>query len=149
MFDKNMRCVWGLSTGGYYAIRIAHTHEDRLRGVVAQGGGCHGMFDEEWLDAVDTMEYPFELVYGLPVLVASILQRLIMNSLAECMAYKFGYKDVDDMKHDAKKRFSLLDNGILDMPSTRLLLANVRYNFVYHLPLIKRLLLLTTRYYRA
>lgn len=32
--------AWGLSTGGYYAIRVAHTHADKLKGVVAHGGGC-------------------------------------------------------------------------------------------------------------
>ena len=30
------------------------------------------------------------------------------------------------MKLDARKRFSLLENGILDKPSCRLLLINVR-----------------------
>ena len=29
------------------------------------------------------------------------------------------------MKEDAQKRFSLLENGIFDMPCTRLLLVNV------------------------
>ena len=58
--DKEKRVAWGLSTGGYYAIRIAHTHKDRLLGVVSQGGGCHRMFEPEWLDKVDNLEYPFE-----------------------------------------------------------------------------------------
>ena len=52
--------AWGLSTGGYYAMRIAHTHADRLLGVVAQGGGSHHMFDPEWLSKVGDLEYPFE-----------------------------------------------------------------------------------------
>src|ERR1700712_3601589 len=38
----------GVSCSRYYAMRIAHTHKDRLVGAVAQGGGCHYMFDPEW-----------------------------------------------------------------------------------------------------
>ncbi len=52
--------AWGVSAGGYYAMRIAHTHRERLAGVVAQGGGCHHMFDPEWLEIASHMEYPFE-----------------------------------------------------------------------------------------
>jgi hypothetical protein len=43
-------------------MRIAHTHKDMLAGVVAQGGGCHHMFDPEWLEIASHMEYPFEYV---------------------------------------------------------------------------------------
>jgi len=49
-----------MSCGGYYAMRIAHTHKDLLAGVVAHGGGCHYMFDPEWLEVASHMEYPFE-----------------------------------------------------------------------------------------
>jgi pimeloyl-ACP methyl ester carboxylesterase len=59
--NKNVANI-GFSTGGYYSIRVAHTHADRLKGVVALGGGCHHMFDPEWLDAANDMEYPFEYV---------------------------------------------------------------------------------------
>ena len=58
--DQTRRVAWGLSTGGYYAMRIAHTHKERLTGAVSQGGGCHRMFEPEWLDQVDHLEYPFE-----------------------------------------------------------------------------------------
>lgn len=50
----------GLSCGGYYAVRIAHTHKDQLRGSVAQGAGVHRWFERSWLDNVDGHEYPFE-----------------------------------------------------------------------------------------
>ncbi|MCJ1436593.1 hypothetical protein MMC27_005973 [Xylographa pallens] len=102
--DSKNIVAWGLSTGGYYAIRIAHTHKDRLAGVVAQGGGCHHMFDPEWLDNVGHLEYPFDLDHSL--------------------AAKFGYDDVEAMKKDAQKRFSLLESGILDQSCTKLLLVN-------------------------
>lgn len=59
-FDSKKIVAWGFSTGGYYAMRIAHTHKERLLGVVSQGGGCHKMFDKEWIESVDHLEYPFE-----------------------------------------------------------------------------------------
>jgi pimeloyl-ACP methyl ester carboxylesterase len=58
-FDMRKVMVWGLSTGGYYAIRIAHTHRERLRGVVAQGAGVHGFFGREWIERAEGHEYPF------------------------------------------------------------------------------------------
>jgi hypothetical protein len=48
-----------MSTGGYYGMRMAHTHADRLLAVVSQGGGCHRMFDKDWIKAQDKMEYPY------------------------------------------------------------------------------------------
>ncbi|PHH67642.1 hypothetical protein CDD80_682 [Ophiocordyceps camponoti-rufipedis] len=86
----------GFSTGGFYAIRLAHTHRERVLGVVALGGGCHHMFDRRWLDAVNGMEYPFDL--------------------ANALAVKFGYgDDVERFKHEAG-RFSLLNDGTIDGP---------------------------------
>ena len=58
--DQKSVIIWAFSTGGYYAIRAAHTHADKLKGIVSQGGGCHHMFDREWLDNVNHLEYPFE-----------------------------------------------------------------------------------------
>jgi dipeptidyl aminopeptidase/acylaminoacyl peptidase len=56
--DSRKVVAWGISTGGYYAMRVAHTHASRLLGVVSHGGGCHHMFDERWLESVDKREYP-------------------------------------------------------------------------------------------
>ena len=104
-FDTSRIAARGISTGGYYAMRIAHTHADRLAAVVAQGGGSHHMFDPTWIRAQNHMEYPF--------------------ALAEALAYKFGYADVDSyLAGDAQKRFSLRDGGIFDKPCTRLLVTN-------------------------
>lgn len=58
--DQGKVANFGVSTGAYYSIRVAHTHADKLKGVVALGGGCHHMFEPEWLDAVNDWEYPFE-----------------------------------------------------------------------------------------
>lgn len=98
--------IWAFSTGGFYAIRVAHTHADKLAGVVALGGGCHHMFDEEWLNHVNHLEYPFDL--------------------ANTLAYKWGYgNDVEKFKKEASGKFSLLNDGTLDKPNcARLLLVN-------------------------
>lgn len=58
--DSKKLGVWAFSTGGFYAIRLAHTHPDRLAGVAALGGGTHHMFDPAWLNEVNHLEYPFE-----------------------------------------------------------------------------------------
>lgn len=104
--DKQKVCVWGFSTGGYYAIRIAHTHPDRLAGAIALGGGAHHMFDPEWLDNVNHLEYPFDL--------------------ATTLCYKFGYgDDFERFRAEASDKFSLLKDGTLDKPEcARLLLVN-------------------------
>lgn len=99
----------GVSTGGYYAFRVAHTHADRLFAVVAQGGGSHHMFDAAWIAAQDQMEYPY--------------------ALAEALAYKFGYRDADTeaalARYSAEAaKFSLQGAGIIDSPSCKLLAIN-------------------------
>ncbi|KAF2457562.1 Alpha/Beta hydrolase protein [Lineolata rhizophorae] len=104
--DSRKICVWAFSTGGYYAIRMAHTHPDRLAGVVALGGGCHYMFDPAWLNAVNHLEYPFDL--------------------ANTLCYKWGYgDDIEAFKKEASDKFSLLKDGTLDKePCAKLLLVN-------------------------
>ncbi|RAO67803.1 uncharacterized protein BHQ10_003815 [Talaromyces amestolkiae] len=107
MYDLNEYRVIarGVSTGGYYAMRIAHTHSNRLKAVVAQGGGSHHMFDEAWIRAQNHMEYPF--------------------ALANALAAKFGSSSVEDyINSNPRARFSLEENGIFDMPCTRLLVIN-------------------------
>ncbi len=105
-FDLAKIVARGISTGGYYAMRLAHTHADRLLAVVAQGGGCHSMFDPAWIHASNQMEYPF--------------------ALADALAYKFGYRDADPVRAYAAeaKKFSLLDSGVLDRPSCKLLILD-------------------------
>ncbi|KAK4188977.1 Alpha/Beta hydrolase protein [Podospora australis] len=103
-FDMKRVMVWGLSSGGYYAVRIAHTHKDQLLGSVAQGAGVHFFYDKGWLEKADGHEYPFKLT--------------------PAMAMKHGFKSAEEYKEGAQKKFSLLASGILDRPSTRLLLIN-------------------------
>ncbi|KAJ4580326.1 hypothetical protein HRR83_003274 [Exophiala dermatitidis] len=102
----NMRkCIaWGLSAGGYYAIRVAHTHHSRLAGSIGQGAGSHLFLSREWLEHVDDHEYPFVL--------------------SEAYVSKYGYKDWEDLLEHAQKDFSLVESGLLNGPSCRLLLVN-------------------------
>ncbi|EPE04088.1 pigment biosynthesis protein yellowish-green 1 [Ophiostoma piceae UAMH 11346] len=104
VFDMSRVVVWGLSAGGYYAVRIAHTHKNRLAGSVAQGAGTHYFFDPAWLARANGHEYPFQLTPAL--------------------AIKYGYKTPEEYIDGSQAKFSLLTNGILDLPSTRLLLIN-------------------------
>jgi hypothetical protein len=41
------------------------------------------------------------------------------------MAMKHGFNSVEEYKENAQKKFSLLETGIIQKPSTRLLLINV------------------------
>jgi predicted peptidase len=99
----------GISTGGYYAMRAAHTHGDQLFAVAAQGGGAHHMFDPGWIAAQNQMEYPF--------------------ALADALAWKFGYRD-ENLETARSQyianagKFSLLNSGILARQSCRLLVIN-------------------------
>lgn len=104
--DASRVMCWGLSSGGYYAARAAHTHRSSLRGVVAHGAGTHHFFGRGWLARADGHEYPFRLTPAL--------------------AAKHGYGgDVEAFLEGAQRRFSLLETGVLGMPCARLLLVNV------------------------
>ena len=47
-------------------------------------------------------------------------------SLNPALAQKFGFGSTEAFKEGAQRKFSLLENGVLQKPSTRLLLINVR-----------------------
>jgi dienelactone hydrolase len=57
--DVSKIVIWGLSAGGFYAVRAAHTHSTRLAGCIAHGPGTHHFLDAEWLSRVEDHEYPF------------------------------------------------------------------------------------------
>lgn len=109
--DPNRVIAWGLSAGGYYAIRLAHTHKDRLLGSVGHGAGTHHYIGREWLEQIDKHEYPF--------------------GLEEAYVQKYGYKSFEEMKEKCQDEFSLLSGkgeGVAvvgqGMQSCRLLLIN-------------------------
>lgn len=104
IFDMQKVLCWGLSAGGHNAVRAAHTHADRLAGAVGQGAGTHHFFSRAWLEKAKDHEYPWT---ALPAL-----------------REKFGYKTEDEFMDHAQKDFSLIETGIVNMPSTKLLLIN-------------------------
>jgi len=104
VFDMNKIIAWGLSAGGYNAIRIAHTHRTNLLGSVAQGAGSHHFFSRAWLEKAQNHEYPWN---ALPALTR-----------------KFGYSTPDDFMDNAQSRWSLVENGIVERDSCRLLMVN-------------------------
>jgi pimeloyl-ACP methyl ester carboxylesterase len=103
-FDMNKIICWGLSAGGYNAIRAAHTHSKRLLGAVGQGAGTHHFFSRAWLEKAKDHEYPWT---ALPALQE-----------------KFGYRAENEFLDQAQKTWSLVETGIVNLPSCRLLLVN-------------------------
>ncbi len=95
--------VHALSTGGYWATKVAHTHRDRLRAVVNHGGCAHFAFTPEWIEKAQYGEYPFEL--------------------AETLASAFGRATFEEWV-DYAPRLSLLTQGILEQPCAPLLCIN-------------------------
>ena len=94
---------WGLSTGGYWAAKVAHTHAEHFCGVVNHGGCVHYTFQPEWIEKAQFGTYPFEL--------------------AETLASTMGLNTFEDWVENAPK-LSLLTQGWLDRSSAPLLLIN-------------------------
>jgi pimeloyl-ACP methyl ester carboxylesterase len=93
----------GGSTGGYWATKVAHTHADRVKAAVNQGGPAHFAFQKDWIIKAQSGEYPFEL--------------------AETLACAFGRSTGEEWIEFAPK-LSLLDQGILDRSAAPLLCVN-------------------------
>ena len=103
-FNAKKVIAWGLSAGGYYAIRAAHTHSPQLLASVGHGAGTHHYIGKEWLEHVHHHEYPF--------------------SLKEAYLGKYGYGSWEELLEKCQKEYSLVLNEILEKPSSRLLLIN-------------------------
>jgi pimeloyl-ACP methyl ester carboxylesterase len=109
--DEHNVCAWGFSTGGYYSLRAAHTHALRLKGVIAQGLYVHHALSPEWIDVMDSGEYP--------------------SSLTRSLMSKYDYSSVEEMRADSQKRFSLVESGILEKACTKLLMLNGMDDTIY------------------
>ena len=68
------------------------------------------MFDREWLEHVNKLEYPFDL--------------------ANTLTYKWGYPDLESFIKEAGK-FSLLNDGTLEKPCTKMLLVNGTHDEIF------------------
>jgi esterase FrsA len=101
---------WGGSTGGYWAAKIAHTHQTSLACVVSQGGCVHYAFEPDWIEQAQWGDYPFEL--------------------AETLAWTFGRSTFEEWVEYAP-RLSLLRQGILDQPCAPALLVNGLRDLVF------------------
>lgn len=109
--DEKKVIAWGLSAGGYYAIRLAHTHRSQLLGSVGHGAGTHHYIGREWLSNVGKHEYPF--------------------GLEEAYVQKYGYSSWGELLEKCQDEFSLISGkgeGVAvvsaGMKSCRLLLVN-------------------------
>ena len=103
--DLNSRRIGihGGSTGGYWASKVAHTHRERIRAAVNQGGPAHYAFTRDWIIKAQRGEYPFEL--------------------AETLACAFGRTTAEEWLQYSP-HLSLLDQGVLDRPCAPLLCVN-------------------------
>lgn len=100
---NRMACV-GMSFGGYWATKLAHTHREYLTAVVNWGGGLHGFFQPEWLER-------------------SRYADSYLMELGETRARMFGVPDYETYIERAHT-LSLLDQGVMDLPCAPLLLVN-------------------------
>lgn len=108
--DSKRIGILGGSTGGYWATKVAHTHRERIRAAVNQGGPAHYAFTPEWIAKAQRGEYPFEL--------------------AETLASAFGRSTAEEWV-EYSARLSLLDQGILDRPCAPLLCINGVHDTVF------------------
>ncbi|KAF2438180.1 pigment biosynthesis protein Ayg1 [Karstenula rhodostoma CBS 690.94] len=109
--DEMRVVAWGLSAGGYYAIRLAHTHASLLKGTIGHGAGTHHYIGREWLEQVHRHEYPF--------------------GLERAYVAKYGYRSWEEMLDKCQDEFSLVSGkgeGVAVVgagaKSCRLLLVN-------------------------
>jgi hypothetical protein len=96
--------------GGYWAVKIAHTHRDRLACVVSQGGCVHRAFEPGWIEKAQWVDYPFEL--------------------AETLGHAFGRTTLEEWVEFAPQ-LSLLRQGVLELSCAPLLLVNGIHDSVF------------------
>lgn len=102
--DAKRVVVWGTSWGGYWATKLAVVEKDRLVGAVNQAGPIDHFFEREWqLKALGTREYLIDLFAARAAL--------------------YGVNTLDDFLAECSK-MSLAKLGIIDRPSTPMLLVN-------------------------
>jgi pimeloyl-ACP methyl ester carboxylesterase len=105
-FDASRVVAVGASFGGYWAMKLAYTHRERLRGAVNWGGGVHITFTPEWQ-------------------ARSRNASSYLMDLMPARARIFGGTTFEDYVAHCQK-LSLLDQGLLDQASAPLLLVNGR-----------------------
>ncbi len=104
--DASRCAAVGASFGGYWAMKLAYTHRDRLSCCVNWGGGVHITFTPEWQQkSRDAASYLMDLMAA--------------------RARIFGGDTFEDYIARCRE-LSLLEQGLLEQPSAPLLLVNGR-----------------------
>ncbi len=102
--DAGRIAFYGGSWSGYWAVKMSIVERERLRAVVAQGLPAHHYFQPEWqTTALKTPEYLMDLLPARSMIYQ-------VEGLEAFLAYG--------------PKLSLKTLGVLDKPSTRLLLVN-------------------------
>ncbi|NUW33043.1 alpha/beta hydrolase [Nonomuraea sp. SMC257] len=102
--DADRVAALGLSFGGYWAMKLAHTHREHLTAAVNWGGGVHLTFQPEWQEkSRNAASYLMDL---MPARARIFGGTTFADYVARC------------------PELSLLDQGILDLRSCPLLLVN-------------------------
>jgi esterase FrsA len=104
--DAGRCAAVGASFGGYWAMKLAYTHRDRLRCAVNWGGGVHVTFTRAWQQkSRNASSYLMDL---MPARARIVGGETFDDYVARC------------------QELSLLDQGLLDQPSAPILLVNGR-----------------------
>ena len=104
--DGNRCAAIGASFGGYWAMKLAYTHRERLRCCVNWGGGVHVTFTPEWQErSREAASYLMDLMAARARIFAG---ETFQDYVARC------------------RELSLLDQGLLEQPNAPLLLVNGR-----------------------
>ena len=103
--DSRRIVVQGRSWSGYFAAVLAYTESTRLCGAVVHGGPSHGYFQREWQEkGLETREYLFDLFEARAAIYPGVQSR------EQFFAFT--------------PRLSLVARGLVDQPSTPMLLVN-------------------------
>jgi esterase FrsA len=101
--DRSRVAVYGMSTGGYWATKVAHCYPGKVFAAINHGGPAHFAFARSWIESSEHGEYPLEL--------------------AETLASAWGLPDRGAWI-DYAPSLSLLDSGLLEKDSAPMLLLN-------------------------
>ena len=102
--DASRIVVQGRSWSGYWAAVLAYTERDRILGAAVHGVGIHNYYQSEWQKtAIMSQEYLFDLFPARSVVYG-------VDNMEDFLAYG--------------PRLSLVERGLIDLPSAPMLLVN-------------------------
>lgn len=104
--DADRVVIVGMSYGGYWATKVAHTFPDRIAGAVNWGGGIDRFFSREWC-------------------LRSRSAKSYLMDLGLTRARTLGVETYEEYI-EGVKNFSLVAQGVLDRPHAPMLVVNGR-----------------------